>query len=61
MGYAGVEFAGYFGRGPKELRTLLDDVGLQCCGSHIPIGTLLADEFPRTVRLTSTPSWGTSA
>ncbi|OQA45502.1 MAG: Inosose dehydratase [Chloroflexi bacterium ADurb.Bin325] len=49
MGYAGVEFAGYYGYGAKELRGLLDGVGLKCCGTHIGLNTLLGDELPRTV------------
>ena len=34
MGYKGVEFAGYYGwdQKPRELRKLLDDNGLKCCG-----------------------------
>ncbi len=49
MGYAGVEFAGYYGYGAQELRRLLDGVGLKCCGTHIGLDTLLGDELPRTV------------
>ena len=49
MGYDGVEFAGYHGRSAKELRTMLDDNGLKCCGTHTAMGTLLDDNFQRTV------------
>jgi sugar phosphate isomerase/epimerase len=49
MGYAGVEFAGYYGYGAQELRRLLDSVGLKCCGTHIGLDTLLGDELPRAV------------
>ena len=49
MGYEGVEFAGYHGRSAKELRQLLDDLGLRCCGTHIGLHTLLGEELPRTV------------
>jgi sugar phosphate isomerase/epimerase len=49
MGYAGVEFAGYYGYGAQELRSLLDSVGLKCCGTHIGLDTLLGDELPRAV------------
>ena len=49
MGYAGVEFAGYFDRSAAELRGMLDDLGLKCCGTHIRLDTLLGDELPRTV------------
>jgi len=49
MGYDGVEFAGYHGRSAAELRAMLDDVGLRCCGTHIGLDTLLGNELPRTV------------
>jgi len=48
-GYQGVEFAGYHGRTAKELRKLLDDNGLRCCGTHTGLNTLLGDELPRTI------------
>ncbi|MCS7309894.1 MAG: sugar phosphate isomerase/epimerase, partial [Armatimonadetes bacterium] len=41
MGYEGVEFAGYHGYSARDLRKLLDDNGLKCCGTHIGIDTLL--------------------
>ena len=31
IGYKGVEFAGYYGRSAKELRKLMDDLGLSPC------------------------------
>ena len=49
MGYDGVEFAGYYGRSAQELRRMLDDNGLQCCGTHIGLDTLLGDALPATV------------
>lgn len=49
MGYEGVEFAGYYGRTARELRNLLDSLGLPCCGTHIDLGTLLGDELQRTI------------
>jgi len=49
MGYRAVEFAGYHGRDAKELRQLLDDVGLKCCGTHIGLDTLLGDNLPKTI------------
>ena len=48
MGYDGVEFAGYYGRTAQELRALLDDVGLKCCGTHTPMSTILGDELEKT-------------
>ncbi len=49
MGYDGVEFAGYYGRSAKELRTMLDDLGLKCCGTHTGLDTLLGAELKRTI------------
>lgn len=54
MGYAGVEFAGYYGRTAEELRRLLDDTGLVCCGTHTGLDTILGDELERTVEFNRT-------
>lgn len=35
LGYAGVQFAGYYGFPAKELNALLADTGLQAAGSHV--------------------------
>lgn len=53
MGYQGVEFAGYYGwdKRPAELRKLLDDSGLKCCGTHTALNTLVGDNLKRTVEL----------
>jgi sugar phosphate isomerase/epimerase len=49
MGYAGVEFAGYYGRSAAELKTLLDANGLKACGTHTGLDTLEGDALARTV------------
>jgi sugar phosphate isomerase/epimerase len=49
MGYDGVEFAGYYGRTAPELRAMLDDLGLKCCGTHTGLNTILGDELERTI------------
>jgi sugar phosphate isomerase/epimerase len=49
MGYRGVEFAGYYGRGAKDLRTLLDQNGIVCCGTHTAMDTLLGDQLKATI------------
>jgi len=54
MGYQGVEFAGYYGRSAAELRKLLDDHGLVCCGTHTGLATLLGDAFQATVEFNKT-------
>ncbi len=53
MGYAGVEFAGYYGldKNPKELRKILDDAGVKCCGTHTGLGTLEGDNLKKTAEL----------
>src|SRR5438046_10692369 len=54
MGYKAVEFAGYHGRDARALRKLLDEVGLQCCGTHIRLHTLLGDNLPKTIEFNQT-------
>ncbi|MDQ2800641.1 MAG: sugar phosphate isomerase/epimerase [Armatimonadota bacterium] len=54
MGYAGVEFAGYYGRTAQELRTMLDDHGLKCCGTHTGLDTLLGDALAETMAYNQT-------
>jgi len=53
MGYKGVEFAGYYGwdKKPKELRRLLDDNGLNCCGTHTALDTISGDALKATADL----------
>ncbi len=48
MGYAGVEFPGYFGFSAADLRRMLDDLGLKSSGAHIPLEHLLGDALPKT-------------
>ena len=54
MGYAGVEFAGYYGRSAPEMRKLLDDHGLKCCGTHLQLNHLQGDELKRTIEYNQT-------
>lgn len=54
MGYAGVEFAGYYGRTAEQLRELLDQSGLKCCGTHIQLNALAGDELKKTVEFNQT-------
>jgi len=53
MGYQGVEFAGYHGwdKKPNELRKLLDENGLKCCGTHTALPTLEGDNLKKTADL----------
>lgn len=54
MGYDGVDFAGYYGHSAADVRKMLDDNGLKCCGGHLGLGTLLGDEFDKTVEYQAT-------
>jgi sugar phosphate isomerase/epimerase len=54
MGYAGVEFAGYYGHGAADIRKMLDDNGLKVAGTHIGLDTLLGDQLESTVEFNRT-------
>ncbi len=54
MGYEGVEFAGYYDYAAEDLRKMLDDLGLVCCGTHTKLPTLLGDQLPATVEFNKT-------
>ncbi len=54
IGFRGIEFAGYHNRSAKELRKLLDDHGLVCCGTHAPFKSLLGDQWQATVEFNQT-------
>ena len=54
MGYKGVEFAGYYNRSAGDVRKLLDDNGLKCCGTHAQFDTLVGDTLPKTVEFNMT-------
>jgi len=49
MGYEGVEFAGYYDKDAKQIKKILDDLGLKVAGTHIRIDTLLGDELQKTI------------
>jgi sugar phosphate isomerase/epimerase len=56
LGYKGVEFWGYSGTpnvfkdySAKQLKTMLDDLGLRCCGMHIAPQALEGENLARTV------------
>lgn len=54
MGYQGIEFAGYHGCKAEQLRKILDDNGLKCCGTHTGIDSLLGDKFKQTIAFNKT-------
>ncbi len=49
IGFKGVEFAGYNNLSAKELRKMLDDNGLVCCGTHTGLETLQPDKIDATI------------
>jgi sugar phosphate isomerase/epimerase len=46
LGYDGVEFAGFAGHGPSDLRNTLERTGLHALGAHVLLGEL---EMPSTI------------
>ena len=54
IGYKGVEFAGYWGRGAKELRKMLDENGIVACGTHTPFESVLEDKLKETIEFNQT-------
>jgi sugar phosphate isomerase/epimerase len=49
MGYAGVEFAGYYNYTATDIKKMLDDNNLKCCGTHTQLDTLLGDNLAKTI------------
>ncbi|MFA5042855.1 MAG: sugar phosphate isomerase/epimerase [Kiritimatiellia bacterium] len=49
MGYAGVEFDGYYNLSGGDLRKMLDDCNLICLGAHTGLDALEKDAFEKTV------------
>lgn len=49
MGYAGFEFAGYWGRSAAEIKKILDDNGIVACGSHTPYEMVQPDKIAATI------------
>jgi sugar phosphate isomerase/epimerase len=61
IGYKGVEFWGYGGtpdvyqkHSAAELRKLLEENGLKCCGMHIELKALAKENFSRTLENSQT-------
>lgn len=51
MGFAGVEFAGYYGYAdrPGDLRKRLDSLGLKAAGTHVRMNVLQGDALKTTI------------
>ncbi len=43
IGYTAVELAGYGGLSPRDLRAILDDLGLRVSGAHVPLDSWETD------------------
>lgn len=54
MGYAGVEFAGMPNNSAEELKAILDEVGLVCCGWHTPFALVQDDKLAQTIAFNQT-------
>jgi sugar phosphate isomerase/epimerase len=54
MGYAGVEFAGYWNYSAKEIRRWLDADGIVACGSHTPYEMVQPDKLQATIEFNQT-------
>lgn len=49
MGYEGVEFAGGPQHTAEELRAILDELGVVCCGWHTPFELVQDDKLDQTI------------
>lgn len=49
MGYEGVEFAGFPSSDPQEIKGMLDEFHLVCCGSHTGWALVQQDKLTETV------------
>ena len=60
MGYSAVEFAGPPQHSAAALKTELNELGLACCGWHVPFNLVQDDELtppsPSTMRWATTSS-----
>jgi sugar phosphate isomerase/epimerase len=54
MGYQGVEFAGYYGHSAKDIRKMLDDNGIVCCGTHTQYADLSDEKLAATLEFNKT-------
>ncbi len=54
MGYQGVEFAGFYDLKAADIRKILDDNGLKCCGSHTQYPTIQPDKLQATIDFNKT-------
>ena len=53
IGYKQIEFAGFFGNSAEDIKSWLDEYGLECSGTHSLIGELI-NNFDETVKFHKT-------
>lgn len=53
LGYKQVEFAGYYNRDPKQVRALLDSLGLEAPSAHVPLRDI-RENLPRAIETAKT-------
>ena len=49
IGYQGVEFAGYYNFKASEIKKMLDDNGLQACGTHVGADAFSPEKINETI------------
>ncbi|SEN30042.1 sugar phosphate isomerase/epimerase family protein [Lihuaxuella thermophila] len=49
LGYQGVEFAGFYGYSAREVKQMIDEVGLQPVSSHVALHSLRGEELQKTI------------
>jgi sugar phosphate isomerase/epimerase len=54
IGYKGVEFAGYYGHSANDLRRMLNENKLVCCGTHTPYESVQQDNLKETIAFNQT-------
>ncbi len=54
IGFDAVEFAGYHGHPASELRSIMDDLGLECSGTHTAISLLDDENYAETIKTHAT-------
>ena len=53
-GYQGVEFAGYYGHSAEEIKKMLDEAKIVCCGTHAQYASLQDDVLEETIAFNKT-------
>ena len=49
IGYKYVEFAGFFGHSAEEVRSYLDEFGLEVCSTHTGIDKITPENIEETI------------